>query len=402
MRCVDLIKKYKVQVICILLGFVLYAAAMILRPADGNTEVNSIARSGYGEETSEELYVSGLADEEVLLTIPVSPRKFSDDEIEEAFDKCMLKLQEEVLGENASLQEIYYDLVFTDVESEYGFTVLWDVSSDLIAFDGTVKNEDLEEPVDTYLDVTLSDGDREAGYTLPIRIMPKPLSDIDLKVKRFLKEIDRRDRISSQEEDLKLPNVFEGNKIGYRADEETDYSFLWIGGIIIAVLLYLRDRQNLKNEEEKKLHQMQLDYPEIVSKLMVFIGAGMSIRAAWEAIARDYEKSGVQKRYAYEEICRMCSRLRTGESEGKVYRDFGRTCRSKQYMKLASLLDQNRKSGVANLKAILALEMVEAWEERKNLARRMGEKAGTKLLLPLLMMLGVVMAIIMVPAFLSM
>ena len=146
---------------------------------------------------------------------------------------------------------------------------------------------------------------------------------------------------------------------------------------------------------------MQIDYPEIVSKLMVFTGAGMSVRASWESIEHDYEKSGSGKRYAYEEICKMCSGLRTGAPESRVYRDFGRACRTKQYMKLASLLEQNRRSGAADLKAILSMEMVEAWEERKNLARRQGEEAGTKLLLPLVMMLGVVMAMIMVPAFMT-
>jgi len=45
--------------------------------------------------------------------------------------------------------------------------------------------------------------------------------------------------------------------------------------------------------------------------------------------------------------------------------------------------------------------MASAFELRKNLAKKLGEEAGTKLLLPLFMMLGVVMVMIVVPAFLS-
>ena len=37
-------------------------------------------------------------------------------------------------------------------------------------------------------------------------------------------------------------------------------------------------------------------------------------------------------------------------------------------------------------------------EQRKHQARRMGEKAGTKLLVPLFLLLGVVMVMIMLPA----
>ena len=50
---------------------------------------------------------------------------------------------------------------------------------------------------------------------------------------------------------------------------------------------------------------------------------------------------------------------------------------------------------------ILEEEAAEAFEERKADARKLGEEAGTKLLLPMGIMLIVVMIIVIVPAFLS-
>ena len=70
-------------------------------------------------------------------------------------------------------------------------------------------------------------------------------------------------------------------------------------------------------------------------------------------------------------------------------------------MKLASLLEQNRKTGLKNLRYLLEEEVAAAFEERKNIAKRLGEEAGTKLLLPLFMMLGIVMVMVVAPAFLS-
>ena len=78
--------------------------------------------------------------------------------------------------------------------------------------------------------------------------------------------------------------------------------------------------------------------------------------------------------------------------------EFGRRCGLQQYMKLSSLLEQNRKNGSKNLRDTLKVEMAEAFEQRKHQARRLGEEAGTKLLLPLFMMLSVVMVVIAVPA----
>ena len=49
----------------------------------------------------------------------------------------------------------------------------------------------------------------------------------------------------------------------------------------------------------------------------------------------------------------------------------------------------------------LQIEMQEAFEQRKNTALRLGEEAGTKLIIPLMLSLIIVMVIVAVPAMLS-
>ena len=51
---------------------------------------------------------------------------------------------------------------------------------------------------------------------------------------------------------------------------------------------------------------------------------------------------------------------------------------------------------------ILEKEAGEALVQRKERALKQGETAGTKLLMPMMLMLGLVMGIIMIPAFMSM
>ena len=45
--------------------------------------------------------------------------------------------------------------------------------------------------------------------------------------------------------------------------------------------------------------------------------------------------------------------------------------------------------------------MEEALKQRRDLARRKGEEASTKLLLPMFLMLGIVMVLVVAPAFLT-
>ena len=65
-------------------------------------------------------------------------------------------------------------------------------------------------------------------------------------------------------------------------------------------------------------------------------------------------------------------------------------------------LSQNLRKGTKGLSELLKLESIQAFEERKARAKRLGEEAGTKLLLPMFLMLAVVLIIVIVPAFLTM
>ena len=50
---------------------------------------------------------------------------------------------------------------------------------------------------------------------------------------------------------------------------------------------------------------------------------------------------------------------------------------------------------------LLRTEAVEAFHERKEAAKRLGEEASTKLIVPMAIMLFIVLVIIMIPALLS-
>ena len=94
-------------------------------------------------------------------------------------------------------------------------------------------------------------------------------------------------------------------------------------------------------------------------------------------------------------------RMKSGVSESEAYLDFGKRCAVKRYKKLGALLSQNIRKGSSGMLPELEREVKEAFEERKAAARKAGETAGTRLLLPMMLMLAVVMLIIMVPAFMS-
>jgi hypothetical protein len=93
--------------------------------------------------------------------------------------------------------------------------------------------------------------------------------------------------------------------------------------------------------------------------------------------------------------------LKLGVSEGTAYEQYGRRIGLIPYVKFSSLIAQNLKKGNKGFTELLRQEALEAFEERKELAKRLGEEAGTKLLAPMMLMLLLVFLIILIPAFMS-
>ena len=170
------------------------------------------------------------------------------------------------------------------------------------------------------------------------------------------------------------------------------------------VLIFRIEDQDINQKMEKRDIQMKQDYTELVSKLSIYLGAGMSARQSWEKIVNDYEKNKKnekEKHYLYEEMGIACQEMKSGISEVSAYDHFGKRCRLQIYLKFSTLLVQNLRKGTTSLGKILKEESRIAFEDRKNEARKRGEEAGTKMLIPMMLMLCMVMIMIMVPAFLT-
>ena len=388
----------------VITGFVIFGICNSFLKVN-TVENNYINRPGVDEyDTEMEIEVEGLLDKPQRIEIPVTKRTYSKDEANEAIKKGLEEILLTLPGENSSLQNITTDLNLTNEISDLGLSVRWDFGeSDLIDILGNVHNENLKGNRDIDIEVSLSYETYEESYIIPITVCPKILSDDERLLKGLIDKIANVDKESAQKDGYTLPDTYEGRRLIYHYGEAFNFNIIPIMGVIIAILLYLQEKEKERRSTEKRKMELMKDYPDIVSKLIVFIGAGLSVRQSWESIVIDYEnecKENNERSYAYEEMVKALAKLKTGIYENTVYKDFGRSCGLRQYMKLASLLEQNRRNGLANLHSLLSMESQSAWDERINLARREGEELNTKLLLPLFMMLLIVMMIIIVPALL--
>ncbi len=94
--------------------------------------------------------------------------------------------------------------------------------------------------------------------------------------------------------------------------------------------------------------------------------------------------------------------MNQGISEVQVYESFGKRCQNASYLKLGTLMVQCTKKGAKGMTKIMADTADEAMMQKREYILRKGEQISTKLLLPMGLLLIVVMAVLIVPAFLSM
>ena len=290
----------------------------------------------------------------------------------------------------------------------------------LMDSDGTLHNETLPPGtvVTGYLSLIMStdivptstDGETKylktqyhsAPYRIYVGIVPRALSRYESLLLQLQQAITTEDEDSLGENMLSLPTEIDGQRIYYREHEDRSYLLLPLLGVIAAMAIYMRQGQARRTEKKQREALLMLDYSELVSKLMVYIGAGLTVRNALETISQHFDAliaRGIKEdRPLYQELRTMVIQFRRNMPESEIYLSFGRRVNLKPYTKLVSLIEQNRMNGARNLRAMLELEMEDAFEQRKTTARRLGEEAGTKLLLPLFIMLGIVMIIVIVPA----
>lgn len=400
-RMLEWFRKWRVQILCVAGGILAWAAAGSLGKG---TIGSSLDRSGYGEDPRMyEFAVDGPWEEPVECRVEIGPRQYTEEEAEYIFKQIFALLPGIMCGENSSLSEVRRDLSLPAYLDDYGVSVSWySEDSEVIDSFGAVQTQEGE----TWLAAELSDGIHKRTGRFLVQVVPPVLSEQEAAAAAVAGMVRQADRDHPYAASVPLPEEYEGYPLAYRPKEEKTSAFLPLLGAVMAVLFYIREKNEVHKQQKERERRLLLGYADVVYQLMVFVGAGLTVGRAWERIVKNYESRLVQKRCghlpALDEMAAAYGRMQCGISEGQAIAEFGKRCRLPPYLKLCSLLEQNRRTGTRDLKQILEQEMTAAWDQQKNLARRMGEEAGTKLLLPLLLMLLVVMVVILVPAMLSM
>jgi hypothetical protein len=365
---------------------------------------NQLERRAEGDgdyEAELELYIDET-EEGYAYDVIVPARQYTKEAEEELLAAAWAEIQAEFLGENESVNNVRGSVVIKEKYQSGAVRAEWTFAdSRLVSEDGTIIAEEIPESgVLTSAWVDLYCGTSARAEEISFLVLPAEKSEKE----RLLAEI--QDILEGQQEQ-KTDYILLPEKVGRHTlvwGEKNTYlpEKILMFGAVIALMMPLLEMSRRKEAMQKREQKLTLEYPDMVSKLTLLLAAGMTVQGAWRRIADAYEKKrkrhAVAEMPAYEEMLATCHELESGIGEESVYERFGERCGQVRYRRLGNLLTQNLKKGTQGIVTLLETEVEDAFEERKNTARRYGEEAGTKLLAPMLLMFGIVLVILIYPA----
>ena len=342
--------------------------------------------------------------------IQVSPRMYSEEEVQSLFRQAMNKLDQVILGENETADHVVKPLCFPQELEGYPFAISWEPGRyDVMDMNGRINQdavleEDPEgEGVLVKITGILRYGTEEAAYNTQVLVFAD-VEETETIRNQVLNAARQAEEVSREEKSFVLPERVNGRTVRWRFRKESKVMPVLMLGAVICVFLVVQERQKKEKLRKDRKEQMLFDYPEIVSQFTMLMGAGMTAKNVWKKITADYcgqKERGGRVRDAYEEMVITLQEMQSGIPEAECYERFAARCGLVPYMKMGALLSQNLRKGAKGTSDMLKMEAIQAMEDRKSRARRLGEEAGVKLLLPMLLMLVIVLVIVVVPAFLS-
>jgi tight adherence protein C len=166
--------------------------------------------------------------------------------------------------------------------------------------------------------------------------------------------------------------------------------------LFLGAIVYISDKDLFEKVKKRRLG-IQFAFPDFVNKLTLLINAGMTVTRAWERVTVESGKETP----LYRELNLTLQDMKAGKPEHKAYEEFAKRCRIPEITRFITVVLQNLRKGNSELVPILRVFAGECWEMRKSTAKRFGEEASTRMLLPMMLMFIAILLIVVTPAILA-
>ncbi len=235
---------------------------------------------------------------------------------------------------------------------------------------------------------------RQKTFSYFLRVLPARSGHLADAVLRIIGSADPSAR------KIELPQSVGGKTVSYRRMPFRSSLVLLVLALLALPFGPLLWKSRIREAAVRRREELLLDYPGLTDTLTLYLLSGMSLSRAVRRLALSYEKEIPARghRPGYDVLLAAFRDTKKGVSEAEALRGIGQRAGIPEYRTFASLLVQCLEKGGPEVLGLIRKEAAAAAEERIRKARIRGEKASTQLLLPMTLMLGIVLAVLIIPA----
>lgn len=394
-------KKRKEMTLILIVAIFVVAVCVFNNFQNNKVENNVISRKeADGSKTEVSLQIKTEEEEWQDIVLVLYPKEYSEEELDGMYTQACRMLPELIQMENTDLNIVKSDLDLVQEISGFPFYISWRSSKvHIINEQGVLSCEKDIADEEVELTAVFTYDNWEKEFSFPVHIQAGKQKNLVCSLEEELKDKEKQTR---QEKEFYLPKEYMNHSLEWRYLPDNSSLILGLLMVIIIPLISYQKDQEIHKQADIRKKQLQESFPDFISKLILLMEAGMSIKGAFFRIGEDYQKKNDGKRnYLYEEVLYVCRRMKNGLAEKEGYELLGKRCDISCYKKLSGLLIQHLQKGGNSILESLREESVRASEDEIRNIQKKGEEMGTKLLFPMILMLGIVMVFIMVPALFS-
>lgn len=214
--------------------------------------------------------------------------------------------------------------------------------------------------------------------------------------------------ISSLNEDTAAAEVVLPQKLGtgeelvWMKADDTDAVIYFVGLLTVLWLIYHNRFSSIAREEKRARESIIRELPEFINKLVLLVNAGVILNTAFLKIVEDCDEHKIQNSYFYKRIAGIGKMVeKTNASFQHELYSFAKHSGVKELMRITNIMLDNINRG-DDLSDKLRRENELLWFARKQQAEEKGKLAETKLTMPLMILLTVLIMVTIAPALMEM
>ena len=246
-----------------------------------------------GEVTEQQIRIKTKSDDDIY-TLEIHPKGYTKAQITQAFDRGEAYLRKHLVAKNKSLNEVERNLEMPVKIPGENIAVQWQ-SGDPTVIDeeGNVFSKNVKKDYLLNLDARMECQGEVRILKIPVCVVPGNSGKKVSEKQKIIADLKKLEEKHITKEQFYLPDVIRQGRL-LPAENESQIPAILFLGIAVIIFFWYHENEKYKEQRIQTLEQSMVEYPQIIERLILFLGTGMSVVAALEAVATEYEKE--QKR----------------------------------------------------------------------------------------------------------